>query len=125
VQESGQEIRANVVSFKLSSIPSSIISTARTTQYLGRTVKLWLGMLDDAGLIADPALVFHGRADVMIIEEGPETSTITLTAESRLADLRRPKIRRYTNEDQQDLHPGDLGLEFVPAIQNTEVIWSQ
>lgn len=125
VRESGQDVRANVVSFTLSGVPSSAIATALGTQYQGRTVKLWLAVFDDAGLIANPALIFHGRADVMVINEGPETSVITVTAESHLADLTRPRVRRYTHEDQQELHPGDMGLEFVTSIQNTEVIWSE
>lgn len=124
VKESGDEIRANAITFQLSGIPSSLLSTALGTQYQGRPAKLWLGFLDSAGaLIADPVLIFDGRMDVMDIDEGPDISTIIVTAESRLADLNRPRIRRYTNEDQEQLFSGDKGLEFVPALQNKEIIW--
>lgn len=125
VEESGQEIRANSVTFELSGIPSQLISTVLSTQYQGRPAKLWLGFLDTAGqLINDSILIFDGRIDIMLIDEGPETSVIQVTAESRLADLKRPRVRRYTDEDQQAAFPGDRGLEFVTSIQNREVKWA-
>lgn len=64
-----------------------------------------------------------GRMDVMMIDEGPETSAITVTAESELADLKRPRVRRYTHEDQQQLYPGDMGFEFVSGVMDLEIGW--
>jgi hypothetical protein len=123
VKESGDEIRANSVNFQLSGIPSERISVALGAEYQGKPAKLWLGFMDGEDLIADPILLFSGRMDVMLIDEGPETSTITVTAESKLADLKRSRIRRYTDEDQQVDYPGDKFFEFVPSIQNIEVVW--
>jgi hypothetical protein len=120
-----EEPRANPLVLKLSGVPSTMLSIVLGTQYQGRQTSLWLGFLDDAGLISSPVLLFRGRADMTVIDEGPETSVITFTAESRLADLHRPRLRRYTHEDQQELFTGDLGLQFVTTIQNTEVVWGE
>jgi hypothetical protein len=123
IQESGDEVRANMISFQLTGIPSELISIALGAQYQGRPAKLWLGFMSGENLIEDPILLFSGRMDVMEINEGPETSTISVTAESHLADLNRARIRRYTDEDQQTEYLGDKFFEFVPSIQNVEIVW--
>ena len=63
--------------------------------------------------------------DQMTIAEGPETSTIALSVESRLIDLERIRTRRYTSEDQKRRFPGDLGLDFVNSIQDKELFWGR
>ncbi len=44
-----------------------------------------------------------------------------LTCESRLVDLERAEVRRYTDADQQAEYPGDRFFEFVPALQEAEI----
>ena len=46
---------------------------------------------------------------------------ISLTCESRLVDLERAEVRRYTDADQQAEYPGDRFFEFVPALQEAEI----
>jgi hypothetical protein len=46
---------------------------------------------------------------------------VTLSCESRLVDLERAEVRRYTDADQQGEHPGDRFFEFVPALQEAEI----
>jgi hypothetical protein len=128
IQESGQEVRANAITLQLSGIPAALISTALETQYQGRQARIWLafftaGAFSAPALVEDAVLIFRGRADTMQILDGPETATITVTLESRLADLTRPRVRRYTHEDQVTRFPGDLGLEFVTEVQNREITW--
>jgi hypothetical protein len=69
--------------------------------------------------------VFSGYMDTMDIQESGDTCTIQLAVENRLIELERPRIRRLTNEDQQSRFPGDLGLEFVEAIQEREIYWGR
>jgi hypothetical protein len=61
--------------------------------------------------------------DVPSISEGGDTATITITAENRLLDLERVRVRRYTQEDQARDDVTDLGFEFVPALQDKEVLF--
>jgi len=125
IQESGAAVRANAITLQLSGIPSSLLSVALGSHYQGRNAKIWLGFFTTAWVLLDCAILFAGRMDTMQIDEGPETSTITLTAESHLADLKRPRVRRYTNEDQQQLYPGDLGFQYVESLQNAEIAWGR
>lgn len=122
--EETTDVKANGVSFQLSGVPSALISTVLGDNYQGRTVKLWLAALDSAGnIVADPYPVFSGRMDAVEIDEGADTASIRVLAESRLVDIQRSKERRFTHEDQQIDHPGDEGLASMPTAQSTPFVW--
>ena len=76
-------------------------------------------------MVADPYLVFDGRMDVMTIDDSGSTATVSLSVESRLIDLERPRLRRYTPEDQKTNFPNDTGMDFVPTIQNVAIQWGR
>ena len=76
-------------------------------------------------VIADVYTLFKGKMDIMKIDEGAESATIVLNLENRLIALDRPKERRYTHEDQQLSFRGDLAFEFVPDLQDKEIIWGK
>ena len=79
--------------------------------------------LESDTIITNPIKLFAGRMDIMQIIEQGDTATISISLENRLVDLLKPRILRYTHEDQQTLFPGDLGFEFVTALQDKEVVW--
>jgi hypothetical protein len=58
--------------------------------------------------------------DVMEVTDGAE-GRISLTCESRLVDLERAEVRRYTDADQQAEYQGDRFFEYVPALQEAEI----
>jgi hypothetical protein len=96
---------------------------AEVNSFQGRPVRLWLALLaDDATLLAEPVPLAEMRMDTMAIADGRD-ARITLTAEGELGDLDRPRIRRFTNEDQQAEFPGDRGLEYVPGVQELNFKW--
>jgi hypothetical protein len=119
------DVRANGVTLTLSGIPSQLLAIALTEPYQGRPCTLFLGALNltSGAIIGTPYPLISGRMDVMTIEEGATTGTITLTVENRLIELFRTKERRYTHEDQQIDFPGDLGLEYVAGLQEKPINW--
>lgn len=121
----GENIEAYRVVLTLSGINTALMSAMLSEQYQGRAVSIWMGGLDvDHQIIADPVLVFNGRMDTPEIEVG-ETATIKLSCEGRLADLDRPRVARYTHEDQIARYPADLGLQFVPQMVEKPLYWGQ
>lgn len=121
--EESAEVKANGMALTISGVPSDFISDSLNEDYQGRDARVYLGFLDDnLQLIADPMLAFRGRMDTQDISLG-QTATISLTLESRLIDWDRPRIRRYTNEDQQNEYPSDKGLEFVSQMVEKEINW--
>jgi hypothetical protein len=120
-----QELRAIGASATLSGIPSDFISLALSEDYQGRRCNFYIGAMSIGQIVADPILLFGGTADVMEIDDSGEYGSITITIESRLIDLERPREHRYEHEDQQAIYPGDLGLEYVPTIQDQPIIWGR
>lgn len=119
------DVRANGCTLTLSGIPSQLLAIALTEPYQGRPCTLFLGALNltSGAIIGTPYPLISGRMDVMTIEEGADTGTITLTVENRLIELFRTKERRYTHEDQQIDFSGDLGLEYVAGLQEKPINW--
>ena len=61
--------------------------------------------------------------DRMIISDDGENATIKVSCESRLIDLNRNRVRRYTDVDQQSEVSGDLGFKFVESLQEKSIDW--
>lgn len=116
---------ASGTSVSLSGIPVGMMALAISEAEQNAPGSIWLGfMSEDWELLADPILLFSGLLDVpTIIEDGSDTCTVTISYESQLIDLQRAREWRYTHESQQALYPGDLGFEYVSAIQNKTIKW--
>ena len=114
------EISARSATVTLSGVPSAVVSLALSTPYQGRRANIFMGLLSDPTQYSE---VFSGYMDTMPIEEGPESSTIDLVIESRLVDLERPRVRKYSSENQKFRFPGDKGFDFVESIQDQRLPW--
>jgi hypothetical protein len=116
------EMEAKGATISMSGIPSSFLNKAQTEPYQGREVRIYFGVTDNpAGYVE----VFSGELDQMNIDEGPETSTVIVTAENILVKLERPITRRFSNADQQSRFSGDKGLEFVADLQDKQILWGR
>lgn len=124
IQETA-ETSANGATVTLNGLPLEMISLALGECKQGASGFVYLGFLSNNSVVADPILLFEGRLDIPSIEEGAEAASVTISYESRLIDLERPREGRYTNEDQQREFPGDLGCEFVPALQDLSLTWGR
>mgnify|MGYP003676658519 FL=1 len=114
------------VTLTLSGIKSSLISTALSAQYTNRNGAIYLGLFDtSANVIADVYTLFKGKMDVLNISEGQQTTMIQLKLESRLVSFEKPSNRMYTLEDQKVDYSNDLGFEFIPDLQDKEIIWGK
>ena len=144
IQETS-DISATGAKVTLSSIPSTVISLALREQYQGRSATIYCGFLDvgdnylqredgsyvlqeNSGKIiinsTDELInMFEGYLDQMNIAEGPNTSAITVSIESKLIDLNRKRIKRFTHEDQQRRFPGDMGFGNVEKLQDQRFEW--
>lgn len=143
------EISAQGATLTLSAIPSELISLALTEPYQGRLCQIFFGVIDAnrqylvaedgtyilaedtsridlaTGDLNEIVEVFSGYMDQMNIEEGAETSTIGLSVESKLIDLERPRVFRYTDANQKARFPNDKGFEFVEDLQDKRFTWGR
>ncbi len=122
VEESG-ELAAYSLSMALTGIPRDIIAVALTEPYQNRPAIVYEAMMDgDEQIIGDPLIMFQGRMDIMTVDLG-ETASIQLECTNRLVDWERPKMTRYSDEDQQRLHPGDFGCQYAAQMETKEIVW--
>ena len=122
IEETG-DISARGATISLSGIDNasgSLFVKALATPYQGRVCKIYFGVMDDP---TDYIQIFSGYMDQMNIDEGPDSSTITLTVEYKLVALERPAGTRYTSAYQKEAHTGDKGLDFVAGLQTKKIIW--
>jgi hypothetical protein len=118
------DVSARGLTFSLSGVPSSLVASALGENYRGRACAMWVGFCDAAGALVDtPLEVYSGFMERIVIEDSGETSVLAIETENHLSELRRPRISRFSNEEQQRLFPGDVGLEFVAKLWERPIIW--
>ena len=124
--EETSDVKAAGMTVTLNGMLSANISLALQDCRQGYDGKIYLGFFDTSNaIISSPYLIFHGRLDTVSIDEGVETSTVVLNYESRLIDLQRTREISYTDQEQQRMFSGDLGLEFVADLQDKTLNWGR
>ena len=116
------ELRAVRLTLALSPVPQEVVDIALAERsFRLHPARLWGALLDAEGaFVADPFPLWAGLMDTMEVTDGAEPR-VALTCESRLVDLERAEVRRYTDADQQAEYPGDRFFEYVPALQEAEI----
>ncbi|WP_249732000.1 hypothetical protein [Roseococcus sp. SDR] len=116
------ELRAVRLDLTLSPVPQEVVDIALAERsYRLRPAKLWIALLgEDGAFVSDPFPLWSGIMDTMEVVDGAQPR-VTLSCESRLVDLERAEVRRYTDADQQAEYPGDRFFEYVPALQEAEI----
>jgi hypothetical protein len=118
------EIKAANATISLSGINGALLSTALQTQYHGRLARVKFGLGDPVTLVE----IFVGYMDQMTIDEAPDSCTISLSLESRLVDLERPRPVRLTTESQRLRFPNktaDRAFEFINDLQTKPLMWGR
>lgn len=69
----------------------------------------------------DVVEVFSGSLNQMVIEDGPESGTISVTVDSKLVELERASNRRYTAENHKSRYPNDSFFDYVTELQDKNV----
>ena len=119
------DLSAEGIALEISGIPTTYVNLAMGEDIQGRLVTVYQAFLDaNYALIDAPVVMFRGRMDVMDIRLGA-TATLSLRVENRLADWDRPRIRRYTHQDQIARFSADKGLEFVAQTTEREITWGR
>lgn len=120
------DLEASGVQLSLSGIDPAVISYALNYLRQGYPCTIHLAFLDASmAVIADPVPIWEGFVDVPEISDDAETATLMVSSESRLVDLERPRARRYTDQDQKIDVPLDSGFEFVPGLQDKQIVWGR
>ena len=118
------KVESRGVTIKLSGIPSAMVAIALLEDYQDRQVTVDVGFFDSSGaIVVSPYRFFSGKADVMEIQDGADTATISLSAENDIIILQRVNERRRTHEDQKLESATDTFFKNVTSLQNQQIVW--
>lgn len=117
--EEGEDLAARGISITLSGIDSGLINLAQSEPYQGRVCKVYLGVNEEL------VEIFSGFMDVMMIQDSGESSTITLSVESKMMVLSRAVPLRYTSESHKSRYPNDTFFDYTNDLADREVIWGR
>ena len=120
-----QDLAARGINLSLSGIPSALLSILLGDVEQGRSVSVFMGFFNESTrtTINNEFELFNGIVDIPSVAESGDTATIAISAENRLIDLGKVRVRRYTQEDQARDDVTDLGFEFVPSLQDKEILF--
>lgn len=112
----------------ITGVPESIVSLALQENIRGDDFYMRLALLDSDGqIIGTPTLEYQGRCDIPTIADNPDdkgvTCVVSIAIESRIVDYARANIRRYTDQDQQKVFPGDKFFQYTPQMVEKSVAW--
>lgn len=123
LKENG-ETRDDGVEFYLNGVDNALLAKALGAGFRRRLCTLYLGIFTDtnmSAIVADPVQWDFLMDGMPIQDAAPGNSKITVRALSWLSDLQRPRERRLTNEDQQQLYASDTFLEYTVALANAQL----
>ena len=124
--EEDAEINSNGIAISLSYMDPIVLNYALTESYQNRPITILIGFtMGGSNEVAGVMTLFKGRMQTMRINDTPEGAVISLTAENRLIDLSKPRGYRYTNQAQQHLFSGDLGMQYISKIQEKQIFWGK
>ena len=111
------DLSAKNITLTLSGMPSEVVSLALQEPYQRRLVRVLWGVVG----VSDFVEVFSGSLNQMIIEDGPENGSISVTVDSKLVELESARNWRYTSVSHKTRHPTDTFFDFVAQIQDKGV----
>lgn len=120
ITETDAEVRGLALS--LSGVPATAIAMALDETIQGRAITVRLAALSAGSLIVDTN-VWQGLLDTMVVEDATNGATVRVTAEHRLAAWDRPRLLRYSPEDQARLAPADKFFAYVPQMAQQQIVW--
>jgi len=114
------EMSASQITLSISGIPNQRITDLHSTKYQERDVFIYQCDLDANYQVNNSRLIWAGFMDTADVEIG-DTAMIQMRCESPLALWNRQTPRRMNDQQQQRLHAGDRGLQYVAALRSVRI----
>lgn len=128
--ESSADLRANGLKLSLTiphenGSPAPRFQNVRPEQYKNRQAKVSLAFFDSGFQTVIHELPRVYSMDTLeYVVDPSRASTINLTIETELMRGGKRSVKRLTDEQQRDDHPGDLSLQFLSYLASgVEVAW--
>ncbi len=115
------DLSAKSATITFNGLESVILSAAFTEPVQYRPATIYFGLRDDG--TADQ--IFGGQVNTVDISDDGNNGTIQLTVDSIYITLDRVRPRRYTSESQKSRYSTDTFFDWVPKLQDKQIIWGR
>jgi hypothetical protein len=85
-------------------------------------VTLRLGFID-GGVLRVDSNVWTGSFDQMLVDDSADNPVIRVTCESELIAWQQASGTLFSDQEQQELHPGDLFFQSAAAMAEKTLAW--
>lgn len=110
----------------LHKIPAEFADYLSEEPVRGAKLEVYIGVLNETYQVVDAAkLLNRYRLDQYKITDGGSTLSVEIVGESRAIDARRPAVKRFTDEYQQRINPGDKFFEYVSRMTEVSILWAK
>lgn len=124
--EENSDLQSGQLVVTLTGEPDALLAIFLSQIERGKKGSVYFGFLNSSdAVIADPDLFYQGYLDKASFEDGQQSSTLTLSFDSKLSDLQRSKEFRYTDESQKLFYPNDKGFNFTPEMADWQGYWGK
>lgn len=111
------------ISIDFSAVDPATISAIGANNFINSPIKVIVVFYSDSWQpVGDGLLYFEGSAASQNIALG-QSAQITVNCKSKIASLSRPRSERYSDQEQQAKHPGDLGMQYATTVSSQEIVW--
>jgi hypothetical protein len=124
----GTDVQAYGMTVELSGIDPTILGETMSDVQQGAPATIYFALLNPVtgAIEGAPYPIFVGTVDKPTLSMGVPTISISLALESRLADLQRATLRRYTTADQQGVggYPTDTSMNWIESLNDQATKWN-
>lgn len=115
--------QASGVRFTVPGVSESDLAMAMSADVGGAAVTVRMAWVDPAdGTVADAVQIWAGELDLAGWQDGPH-AVVHYTAEHRAGVSLRPRVSRYTDDEQGRLSAGDTSLYIDPQTDAPPIVW--
>jgi hypothetical protein len=100
---------------------ATLMAIAQTHRTQGRLCQLWRGWLADNGSLVAPVMIGSYLIDDISFEMDGQAATMKVALRDRLAELDRPRMLRWTPEQQKLIDDTDRGFDQISQMDHVEI----
>lgn len=123
VEESG-DVRVNEFEITMSGVNQAYISIFLNNEFVNVRMRIWKAVLQNDAIVGDPISIFDGKISGMGLDEGTDTSEVTIKASSHWKDFEKMSGRKTNPTSQQRFFPNDVGFEFAQDLKR-DISWGR
>lgn len=117
------DLKDSSIALTFSAVDSATISAVSAPDFINSPVTVRVMFFDENWqTVGDGLSFFEGGASGQNIALG-QSAEITVSCKSKIAALSRPRSERYSDQDQQAKHPGDLGMQYATTVSSKDIVW--